>query len=320
VNFISRSFLWMGFFACMTTALGLASQAQSSSDSKARVANEAQTTFTFTSFDPPGSTYTQAWAINNQGTVVGDYADSNSVFSGFKRYKSGQISRPIRIAGKNVYMDGINDSGVLSGYYSTGAGQGYPPPNPITTFTYYGGTDSDFTVGPLTQINALNNNGDLVGIYQQDSTTYAGFLHDKADGSTAMFSVPGNEFTFAYGMNNSDTVVGLYRSTVLATTQRAFRRRADGTLTTFAAFGSDYTAATTLNDCGTIVGAFADTSGVFHGFYGKLNNFKQIDFPGSTFTIITGINNHGEMVGGYNSSDGAFHGFIATPAVPSCSP
>ena len=74
-----------------------------------------------------------------------------------------------------------------------------------------------------------------------------------------------------------------------------------------------------INDCNVIVGTFADVSGAFHGFYGKLNSFTQVDYPSATATYIDGINNHGELVGSYVDSSGFRHGMTAVPDTPSCS-
>jgi hypothetical protein len=42
--------------------------------------------------DPPGSTFTQAWGINDQGLVVGAYADANFDFS---RLRAGGAMVPV---------------------------------------------------------------------------------------------------------------------------------------------------------------------------------------------------------------------------------
>jgi len=280
----------------------------------------AQTTFTFVSFDPPGSANTQVWAINDAGTVVGDYADSSGVYSGFKRVKSGAFSKPIERAGENVYTDGINNKGIVSGYYSVGPGQGYPPPNPVTTFTLQNQIYTTFTIGTDTQINALNDDGDFTGIYEENSSIYPAFLHVASTNSTVTFSVPGANFTFGYGINNQDEVVGAYKVDVSDPDFSSFIRQADGRIQKFDVAGHSASVAANLNNCGTIVGAFLDASGLYHGYYGHLNHFTKIDYPGSTMTIATGINKHGVIVGHYSNADGVFHGFVATPATPSCSP
>jgi hypothetical protein len=316
VKGIARIFPWIGCFLCMTTAYARAKQP---SASDANTAGQPAT-FTFTSFDPPGSVFTQAWAINNEGIVVGDYSDSSGAFFGYKRLSNGSFNAPITVAGENVYTDGINDYGVMAGYSSVGAGQGYPPPNPITTFTLLKGVYTDFTLGPDTQINAINNEGDFAGIFEENSGNYPGFLHVASTGSTEVFSVAGSDFTFAYGLNRKDVVVGLYRATVTSTAFGAFVRHPSGKILTFGFPGASSSGATNINNCGTIAGVFTDSAVAYHGFYGALNSFTQMDYPGAVWTIVTGMNDRGEIVGQYVDASEVLHGFIATPSVPSCSP
>lgn len=314
---MARIFPWIGCFLCMTTGLARAKQPAGSGG-----ANRPgqPVTFTFTNIDPPGSLATEAWAINNEGVVVGSYVDSSKTVLGYKRLSNGSFNAPITVAGENVYLDGLNDHGVMTGYSSVGVGQDYPPPNPITTFTLSHGVYTDFTIGPDTQINAINNNGDFTGVFEEDSSEYPGFLHLASTNSTEVFSVAGAGFTFAYGLNRKDVVVGLYKATATSAAFRAFIRNEAGTIRTFGFPGASSSGASSINDCDTIVGAFTDTAGSYHGFYGKVGNFTQMDYPGAIWTILTGMNDHGEIVGQYVDTSDVLHGFIATPPVPSCSP
>ena len=159
----------------------------------------AQVTFTFTSFDPPRSLETHAYAVNNGGTVVGYYLDSSSnLYEGYERSKAGNFSRPIKMSGANLYATGLNDSGVVSGYY-------YPPaPASEVSFTYLKGVFTDFAYnGFATQVDRINNAGDLTGIYLESDTLYPGFLYSAATGTTISFSVPGEAATFAEGLNRT---------------------------------------------------------------------------------------------------------------------
>jgi probable HAF family extracellular repeat protein len=48
--------------------------------------------FTFITFDPPGSVFTQASSINNQGQIVGFFSDSSGEGHGFLRNKDGTFT------------------------------------------------------------------------------------------------------------------------------------------------------------------------------------------------------------------------------------
>jgi len=277
------------------------------------VAAYPQVTFTFTSFDPPGSHETHAYAVNDSGTVVGYYLNSSNLYVGYTRTKAGKFSKPISMPGISLYTTGINNSNVLSGYY-------YPTNGVETSFTYSAGTFTNFSYnGFQTQVDRINNNGDLTGIYVATPTSDPGFLYNATTNSTVTFSVPGAAATFGEGLNKKDVVVGSYTNTIPYGTFQSFIRNANGKINTFAFPGATQTYAEQINDCSVIVGGFADSSNLEHGFYGKINAFTQIDYPGAVQTIVDGINNRGELVGSYLDAGGIRHGFIATPASPSCS-
>ena len=163
-----------------------------------------QVTFTFTSFDPPGSTETHAFSVNNAGTVV-DTISTPAVFPLVTSdRRPGQFGHPITIAGTNLLRHGNQRFRVVSGYYYPVAGGNE------TSFTYQGGTFTSFTVfGDVTQIDRINDNGDLTGIYIANGTSYPGFLYKASTATATSFTVPGAAATFAEGLNKNDLVVGI---------------------------------------------------------------------------------------------------------------
>jgi|SRR5579862_7263910 len=271
----------------------------------------SQVTFTFTSFDPPGSAETYAYSVNSHGNVVGTYRDSSTnLYAGYVRESDGTFTKPIQMSGKNTWTTGINDYGVISGYSSV-------------SFTFSEGVFTEFPSihGDLTRVNRINNNGDLTGWYVVLCTfaccplghcrppTYYGFLYVASTGMTEEF--PGG--TSGYGLNKRDAVVGAL------TSLPAFLRSPGGTFKDFTFPGSYQTIAEQINDCGAIVGGFFDFARMEHGFYGTASGQTELDYPGSMQTEIDGINNYGELVGSYIDTSGIRHGFIATPSVPFCS-
>ncbi len=268
-----------------------------------------QVTFNFTSFDPPGSLETHAFSVNTAGSIVGYYLNSKNLYVGYERSKNGKFSAPIKMAGDNLYATGLNDSNVVSGYYL--------PPGTEISFTYANQTFTDFSVfGDQTQVDRINNNGDLTGIYIASPTSYPGFL--SKGGTSVSFNVPGAAATFGEGLNTSDVVVGSYTNTIPYGSFQSFMRNPSGKITTFTYPGAVQTFAEQINDCNVIVGSFLDSSNINHGFYGKLNSFTELDYPGAPQTIIEGINKLGEITGSYYDSAGFRHGFLATPTSPSC--
>jgi probable HAF family extracellular repeat protein len=70
--------------------------------------------------DAPGSTFTQALGLNNQGQVVGDYMDQAGLTHGFVWTSAAgftTIDDPNGVG--TTVVNGINDNGVLVGFYGT---------------------------------------------------------------------------------------------------------------------------------------------------------------------------------------------------------
>jgi len=72
----------------------------------------------FTSFDPPGSTFTAPSFISPQGVIVGEYLDSGSVSHGFV-LKNGQYTTVDAPGAAGTDLSGINPSGAISGFTCT---------------------------------------------------------------------------------------------------------------------------------------------------------------------------------------------------------
>ncbi len=274
-----------------------------------------QVTFTFTSFDPTGSTETHAMSVNKSGHMVGYFLNSKTgLYAGFQRDKAGKYGPTIQMAGDNTYVTGLNLSFEITGYY-------YPSQSQEISFTYYKGAFTDFAYQSFqTQLGRNNDNGDLTGIYVSSPTKYPGFLYVAATKATSRFSVSGAAATFGEGVNNKDWVVGSYTTTIpYGTFQSFIRNPTSAKITTFSFPGASQTFAEDINSCNVIAGSFNDATGTSHGFYGKLNSFTQLDYPGATSTYIEGINDSGELVGSYIDSSNVQHGLVAIPTTASCS-
>ncbi len=75
----------------------------------------------FLQLDYPGSTFTQALGLNNRGQVVGAYMDQQGLTHGFVyTVSSGQFTSEDDPNGVgSTIVNGINDNGVLVGFYGT---------------------------------------------------------------------------------------------------------------------------------------------------------------------------------------------------------
>ena len=125
----------------------------------------------FTSFDVPGAIHTVPTAINPAGVVVGSYAGAGGGGHGFVWYPDGTI----------VSFDA-----------PVASPMGPPLPSDIN---------------PAGQIVGIFRDRDRV--FQGIGGLYRGFVRN-ADGTIAVFDVPGAVETFASDINPAGQIVGFY--------------------------------------------------------------------------------------------------------------
>jgi hypothetical protein len=160
----------------------------------------------FTTIDVPGAIGgTQAFGINSSGEITGQFFDIGGVH-GFLRDTKGAFS-VINIA-TSTSVSGINDSGEFVGTIQGSSGiQGYlrDKNGTVTPFSDPGGF--------LTQANAINNSGEIVGFFRfaiiPGINVDQGFLRDTK-GTFTTVSFPGAFHTQALGINASGKIVGWY--------------------------------------------------------------------------------------------------------------
>ena len=121
---------------------------------------------TVTKIDIPGGTYIRPFGLNSGDQVVGFYSDASNGGSGFYSDPSGQLQYPINAPhGKNTFLYGINDQGVMVGGYATQSGHSrathglliFNGPNQLVTVDYPG---SSYVV-----LTGINNKGVICGYY-----------------------------------------------------------------------------------------------------------------------------------------------------------
>jgi probable HAF family extracellular repeat protein len=155
-------------------------------------------------------------SINNLGQILISASDNNGNVYNYV-YANGQYSPLTAISslGQPVYANGINDAGAIAGYSTDSNGvyhgfllqngqvttlddpNGGPPPFPLP-FTVYG-----------TQANAINNLGDVAGIYGDPNGLTHGFVYQNGVYTTVddPFGVYG---TYIYGINDKGQLAGFY--------------------------------------------------------------------------------------------------------------
>jgi probable HAF family extracellular repeat protein len=125
-------------------------------------------------------------------------------------------------------------------------------------------------------------------------------------------NVPGATFTAAWGINNSDLIVGFYLTVVSGQTQKHGFLFDGIAFTTISFPGSNRTEALGINDTGQIVGTYEDGT-TAHGFLYDAGLFTTIDFPGAPLTNLFAINDLGQLAGAYdNAASTLRHSFVGS--------
>jgi hypothetical protein len=217
---------------------------------------------TFSTIDFPKVTNQSSDGINDQGQIVGEYIDGKNVFHGYELNKGKFTTLDVPFSGAaGTAAIGINNSGDIVGGWivSSGFSHGFE----LSSGTY---TQLDYPGSIQTFANRINNNGDIVG-YFDDSTATHGFL---LSGTTyTSIDVPGATATFTVGINDAGDIVGLYCTTsqcVLDFTGSHGFLLKGGTLTNIDFPGATSSGAANIDNKGQIVGVYRDCGGLIHTF------------------------------------------------------
>ncbi len=261
-------------------------------------------TYTYTNIQFPGSFSTTPRGINNKGEVVGDYQNSSGVF-GFLLSNGTYTSINCPGATTGTYATGINDDGVIVGYFTTDL--------KTIAFTFQKGNCKNLPDFNGSAVNPydINDAGQIVGAYFVATDVDHGF---ELTGKTYTdISVPASSQTFAAGISSAGEIVGSYYDASLG--EHGFLLR-NGTYQTIDIPGATgKTSASGLNDKSFIVGSYQDpTLGTYEGFVTTGGKFTELIVPGSITTFANSINNGGIIVGSYFNGTVNPQGFMATPS------
>ncbi|HMD64467.1 MAG TPA: PEP-CTERM sorting domain-containing protein [Stellaceae bacterium] len=222
---------------------------------------------------------------------------------------------------------GINNTGLIAGYFGSGAA-GHPNKGyTVTPPAYTSFTNENFPGSAQTQVTGLNNNGTTVGFY---SNTNNGPPNDANFG----FVDIGNTFTPVnnpntpatgitvnqlLGVNDSNVAVGFYTDAAGVTHGYTYTIATK----TFSADINDpnavgNTTAAAINNAGEIAGFYTDAAGNFHGFIDNAGMFTTLDAAGAMDTSLLGLNNFGEAVGFDIDANMVMHGIVCSVTTLTC--
>jgi probable HAF family extracellular repeat protein len=252
--------------------------------------------YAVTTFDVPGSSFTDPFGINNVGQIVG-------VFSGGAFLYSNGIFSTIQVSGAQLSPSGINNTGQIVGSLHDNIGTANHG------FLDNNGTITSFDVGDRTTgANSINDLGQIAGGYTSFSTFQHGFV--GTIGAFNTLDVPGAIGAVALGINSAGQIV-------LGNSSAGSFLDTGGVFTAINVPGAMplTTAATAINNLGQITGYFGDRTGG-HIFVDTAGVFTTFDIPGNNPAISPqafGINDRGQIVGRFSTDFGHSHGFLATP-------
>lgn len=218
---------------------------------------------------------------------------------------------------------GINDAGVISGYFGSGApghpNQGYVIAPPYTTFV-----PNNVPGSVQTQATGINGAGVVTGFWAPGNTgtdANYGFIQ-LPNGNNLSYLLVNNPLVAStpsvnqvLGINAAEIAVGFYNDANNAPHGYAYSVKS-GAFAPVNVPGAVSDAATGINSLNLICGFFTNQSGRTEGFLKALKGGSPIHFgvPGSMTTQFLGVNASGVAVGFYIGSDTLPHGVTYNPA------
>lgn len=155
--------------------------------------------------DFPGATLTDAWGINNRGTIVGSSVDGSGITHGWLR--QGNTYTQLDIPGAlNTVPFGINDRGMIVGSFDDPLTHGFLQDHG-KVISY----DVALPGSTSTQFNRTNDIGDIIGLFLDGSGAQHGFvLQGELRGPFVQLDYPGAIETRPWGINKVGQIVGRY--------------------------------------------------------------------------------------------------------------
>jgi hypothetical protein len=183
----------------------------------------------------------------------------------------------------------------------------------------------DYPGAPLTLLVAINDGGEIIGYYVNNSGGVSSFLREP-DGTYVAIDPPGAGAgpgfgTIIWSINNRGSVSGTFVDQVGAA--HAYLRTHDGKYTQIDVEGAGPLCCTlglNINEEDAIAGEYVDSANLYHGYLrlidGKVEEFSVAGAGGTgfqkgTFTAnVDGLNWNGDVAGGYFDNANVEHGLL----------
>ena len=267
----------------------------------AMAANAPTLTFKFKTIDVRAQT-TYIFAVNNADVMVGAYVDYNLITHGFMR-KAGKVTTIDHPAGLLTVCNDINAKLAIVGYYANSSGV-------YEGFLYQDKLFKDIP-GPPGSMSAraygINDQGDIVGEYQDTAANFHGFLWNGTTYKT--LDVPGAVASVARGINKKGTIAIDWWASDNFIQSSLYNGKKYVTINVP---GATDTSVRHINSQGDVVYWWIDSVGIYHGALRHFGKYYKFDDPNSIATLGSGINDHRVIVGSYQRDSYSSDGFEAT--------
>ncbi len=217
----------------------------------------------------PRSAQTQVTGLNDRGVTVGFWSTQNTASmtdNNFGFYEQDGRFHDVNFpVGDNAsppvdQLLGVNNRGIAVGFFTNSGGLNRGYEYNVRTHRFTRVEIPGRGLGPSLTAAAINNRGDVAGFYNKTSKQVDAFLK-LSSGKFITLAYPGAAMTQAFGVNDSDEVVGTYTTgTGNAAVTQGFTWRG-GRYTSVRISGASSTAINGVNDEGDLVGFFTDAKG-----------------------------------------------------------
>ncbi len=219
----------------------------------------------------PGSAQTQVTGLNDRGVTVGFWANNANANFGFYswdgRFFSANFPTGTPAKPPMDQLLGVNDLNVAVGFFTNASGVSRGYTYNITTRKFSRVLIPGISgLGPSLTAAAINNFGDIAGFYNKTSSTVDAFLKLHS-GRFITIAFPGATMTQAFGVSDSDEVVGAYTTgSGNSAVTHGFTWLNGRFASVNIGGGATATTINGVNDEGDLVGFYTDAKGNTDGF------------------------------------------------------